>query len=101
MTYRTGQAGGVPLCQSEGQATDLAEVGGMLPAMHLEVVSGEEARASGLPDASLPMDYIRIQLPRPVAKEGGVRLLIEKTYKDPESRPIPIRRAIDWRGMCS
>ncbi|MEA2564018.1 MAG: hypothetical protein QOH06_5522 [Acidobacteriota bacterium] len=50
-----------------------------------EVVSGEEARASGLPDANLPMDYIRIQLPRPVAKEGGIRLLIEKTYKDPES----------------
>ncbi|HEX5720813.1 MAG TPA: hypothetical protein VF179_31955 [Thermoanaerobaculia bacterium] len=50
-----------------------------------EVVSGGEARASGLPDASLTMDYIRIQLPRPVPKEGGVRLLIEKTYKDPES----------------
>ncbi|HWN42171.1 MAG TPA: hypothetical protein VNW71_08110 [Thermoanaerobaculia bacterium] len=50
-----------------------------------EVVSGGEARASGLPDASLPMDYIRIQLPHPVPKEGGVRLLIEKTYKDPES----------------
>lgn len=50
-----------------------------------EVVSGGEARASGLPDANLPMDYIRIQLPRPVPKEGGIRLLIEKTYKDPES----------------
>jgi hypothetical protein len=50
-----------------------------------EVVSGEEARASGLPDANLPMDYIRIRLPRPVPKEGGARLLIEKTYKDPES----------------
>ena len=50
-----------------------------------EVVSGEEARASGLPDANLPMDYIRIRLPRPVPKEGGIRLLINKTYKDPES----------------
>jgi hypothetical protein len=50
-----------------------------------EVVSGEEARASGLPDANLPMDYIRIRLPRPVPREGGIRLLIEKTYKDPES----------------
>lgn len=50
-----------------------------------EVVSGEEARTSGLPDADPGMSYIRIQLPRPVPKEGGVRLLIEKTYKDPQS----------------
>lgn len=50
-----------------------------------EVVSGEEARASGLPDADLDGSYIRIQLPRPVPKDGGVRLLIDKTYKDPQS----------------
>lgn len=50
-----------------------------------EVVSGEEARTSGLPDADLDMSYIRIQLPRPVPKDGGVRLLIEKVYKDPQS----------------
>lgn len=50
-----------------------------------EVVSGAEARASGLPEADLEMSYIRIHLPRPVPAEGGVRLLIEKTYKDPKS----------------
>ncbi len=50
-----------------------------------EAVSGEEARRSGLPDADLGMGYIRIHLPRPVPKDGGVRLLIEKTYKDPKS----------------
>jgi hypothetical protein len=50
-----------------------------------EEVSGEEARASGLPDADLAMSYIRIHLPRPVPKDGGIRLLIEKTYKDPQS----------------
>jgi hypothetical protein len=50
-----------------------------------EEVTGEEARASGLPDADLSMSYIRIHLPRPVPKEGGIRLLIEKTYKDPQS----------------
>ena len=50
-----------------------------------EVVSGAEARASGLPEADLDMSYIRIRLPRPVPQEGGVRLLIEKTYKDPKS----------------
>ncbi len=50
-----------------------------------EVVSGAEARASGLPEADLEMSYIRIHLPRPVPAEGGIRLLIEKTYKDPKS----------------
>ncbi len=50
-----------------------------------EVVSGEEARTSGLPDADPATSYIRIQLPRPVPKDSGVRLLIEKTYKDSQS----------------
>ncbi|HEV7508534.1 MAG TPA: hypothetical protein VGS07_26875 [Thermoanaerobaculia bacterium] len=50
-----------------------------------EVVSGEEARKSGLPEAELTMDYIRVHLPRPVPPEGGIRLLIEKTYKDAKS----------------
>jgi hypothetical protein len=50
-----------------------------------ELVSGEEARASGLPEADLAMSYIRVQLPHPVPAEGGVRLLIEKTYEDAKS----------------
>ena len=51
-----------------------------------EVVSGKDARASGLADADLDTDYIRIRLPRPVPADGGqVRLLIDKTYKDPKS----------------
>ncbi|HSP95609.1 MAG TPA: hypothetical protein VLU06_13735 [Thermoanaerobaculia bacterium] len=54
--------------------------------LRFEVVSGEEARRSGLPDADPGSDYIRIHLPRPVPSEGGqVRLLIEKTYKDGKS----------------
>jgi hypothetical protein len=50
-----------------------------------EVVSGAEARKSGLPEAELTMDYIRVHLPHPVPSEGGIRLLIEKTYKDAKS----------------
>jgi hypothetical protein len=50
--------------------------------LQFEVVSGEEARASGLPEADLATSYIRVHLPRPVPPEGGIRLLIEKTYKD-------------------
>jgi hypothetical protein len=55
-------------------------------ALRFEVVSGEEARKSGLPGADLDTDYIRVHLPRPVPPDGGqVRLLIEKTYRDPKS----------------
>ncbi len=51
-----------------------------------EVVSSEEARRTGLSDAEPGTNYIRIHLPRPVPPAGGqVRLLIEKTYKDPKS----------------
>jgi hypothetical protein len=53
--------------------------------LRFEQVSGAEARRSGYPEAELDTDYIRIHLPRPVPKDGGVRLLIEKTYKDPKS----------------
>ena len=53
--------------------------------LRFEQVSGAEARRSGFPEAELDTDYIRIHLPRPVPKDGGVRLLIEKTYKDPKS----------------
>jgi hypothetical protein len=72
--------------------------------LRFEVVSGAEARASGLPEADPATSYIRIHLPRAVPPEGGVRLLIEKTYEDPKSyaldgadgvvfaRPLGIRR---------
>jgi hypothetical protein len=54
--------------------------------LRFEVVSSEEARRSGLQDAEAGTDYIRIHLPRPVPQAGGqVRLLIEKTYRDPKS----------------
>ncbi len=54
-------------------------------ALQFEVVSGAEARKSGLPEADLTMDYIRVHLPHPVPPEGGIRLMIEKTYKDAKS----------------
>lgn len=54
--------------------------------LRFEQVSGEEARRTGLSDAELDTDYIRIHLPRAVPSNGGqVRLLIEKTYKDEKS----------------
>lgn len=48
-------------------------------------VSGAEAKANGLGNADLDTRYIQIELPRPVPKEGEIRLLIDKTYKDEKS----------------
>jgi len=54
--------------------------------LKFDVVSSDEARRSGLADAEKDTDYIRIHLPRAVPSDGGqVRLLIEKTYRDPKS----------------
>src|SRR5947207_1821047 len=54
--------------------------------LKFEQVSGVEARTSGLPNADLGTDYIRVHLARPVPADGGqARLRIIKTYKDPKS----------------
>jgi hypothetical protein len=72
--------------------------------LKFEQVTGAEARASGLPNADLDTDYIRVHLVRPVPVDGGqARVRIVKTYKDPKSyytagdsivfnRPLGIRR---------
>jgi hypothetical protein len=54
-------------------------------ALKFEVVSAEEARKTGIPDAPADMQYIRVTLPRPVPAGGQVRLRIDKTYKDAAS----------------
>ena len=50
-----------------------------------EVVRGQQAREAGHPTADVDTEYIKVQLPRPVPDGGEVRLLIDKTYKDPKS----------------
>lgn len=50
-----------------------------------EVVSGADARESGLTNADLQGQYIRVTLARPVPEGGEARLRIIKTYKDPKS----------------
>jgi hypothetical protein len=66
-------------------------------------VSGQEARDSGLANASLEGRYIRVELARPVPQGGEGRIRIIKTYKDPRSyfrdgnaivfdRPLGIKR---------
>lgn len=49
------------------------------------IVAGGEARRGGVADAESGSAYIRIELPRPVPRDGEVRLLIDKTYRDPKS----------------
>ncbi len=72
--------------------------------LKFEQVSGAKAKETGLPDADLASDYIRVRLARPVPGDGGqARLRIIKTYKDAKSyrregdgivfdRPLGIRR---------
>lgn len=71
--------------------------------LKFEVVGGADARENGLPRADLDAQYIKITLPRPVSKDGELRLLIDKTYKDEKSyfkegdrivfsRPLGIKR---------
>ena len=48
-------------------------------------VSGAEAKANGFGNADVDTRYIQIELPRPVPKEGEIRVLIDKTYKDEKS----------------
>jgi hypothetical protein len=50
-----------------------------------DLVPGSVARAGGLADADLETSYIRIRLARPVPRDGETRLLILKTYRDPQS----------------
>lgn len=71
--------------------------------LKFEQVTGAAARESGLPNADLEGEYIRVTLARPVPAGGGARIRIVKTYKDPKSyfvqgnaivfdRPLGIRR---------
>ena len=48
-------------------------------------VDGATAQASGLANADSASHYIRVELPRPVPPGGVSRILIEKTYYDPQS----------------
>ena len=53
--------------------------------LKFDVVSGADAKSGGHSRADADTHYIRVHLPRPVPKDGEVRLRIWKTYKDPKS----------------
>jgi hypothetical protein len=72
--------------------------------LEFKVVDGATARTTGLPEASLDSDYIRVTLARPVPTDGGQgRVRIDKTYEDAKSyfqdggdivfdRPLGVKR---------
>ncbi|MFZ0334632.1 MAG: hypothetical protein WAN10_06065 [Candidatus Acidiferrales bacterium] len=72
--------------------------------LHFEVVSGADAQRDPLmARADASMDYIKVDLARPVPENGQGRVIIVKTYKDAKSyyregdaivfnRPLGIRR---------
>lgn len=53
--------------------------------LRFTIVDGATARAQGHTRADLETEYIRVELPRPVPKDGEVRIRIDKTYLDPKS----------------
>lgn len=52
-------------------------------ALRFEVVDGGAAKAGGVAGAAADTQFIKVHLPRPVPAKGEVRLLIDKTYRDP------------------
>ena len=57
---------------SEASGESVHERGSGKP-LDFVVVSGAEARRTGMPDADLDMSYLRIRLPRPVPAAPGAR----------------------------
>jgi hypothetical protein len=53
--------------------------------LRFTVVDGATARSQGLAAAHTGTQYIRVELPRPVPEKGEIRILIDKTYRDPKS----------------
>ena len=47
-----------------------------------DIVSGEHAISHGHPNATADGEYLKVQLARPVPKDGGARIRIDKTYRD-------------------
>jgi hypothetical protein len=75
--------------------------------LKFEVVSGKDAKATGLvpPETPDKAEFIKVHLPGPVPKGGETRIRIFKTYTDPPSytvtdgqlvftRPLGIKRNV-------
>jgi len=50
-----------------------------------KIVTGQEARAAGMQNASASAEYLQVTLARPVPQGGQQRIRIDKTYRDTAS----------------
>ncbi|MEY4930640.1 MAG: hypothetical protein RI909_1364, partial [Bacteroidota bacterium] len=63
------------------------------------IVHGEEAKRNGLASADNDTDYLQVNLDHPVAKNSKYRLLIDKTYNDPQSYYAQEDRIVFHRSL--
>ena len=68
-------------------------------ALRFEVVDGNAARAGGVAGEPDDTQFIKVHLPRPVPADGEVRLLIDKTYRDPASYTTEGDRIVFSRAL--
>jgi hypothetical protein len=68
-------------------------------ALRFEVVNGNVAKAGGVAGAAADTQFIKVHLPRPVPADGEVRLLIDKTYRDPASYTSEGDRVVFSRAL--
>jgi hypothetical protein len=68
-------------------------------ALRFEVVGGNAARAGGVAGAAADAQFLKVHLPRPVPAGGEVRLLIDKTYRDPASYTVEGDRIVFSRAL--
>lgn len=68
-------------------------------ALRFEVVEGRQARLEGHPAADSATSYIKVYLARPVPQNGGVRLRILKTYRDPQTYRVAGSRVVFERSL--
>jgi hypothetical protein len=67
--------------------------------LRIEVVDGGAAKAGGVAGAAADTQFIKVHLPRPVPQDGEVRLLIDKTARDPASYSADGDRIVFSRSL--
>ena len=67
--------------------------------LRFDVVDGNAAKAGGVAGAASDTQFIRVHLPRAVPADGEVRLLIDKTYRDPASYSSEGDRVVFSRSL--
>jgi hypothetical protein len=67
--------------------------------LRFEVVDGAAARTLGVARADTADRFIKVELARPVPRDGEIRLLIDKTYQDPKSYYVDAGEVVFARSL--